>query len=310
MQATNCVLCESSDSIVLFDGYDRLYGGPGSFPMQRCLSCGALYISPRPEPEELARYYPDDYAPHAMGGQPSSWQRWNAGYAASKLVRAVLARVPGPGHALDVGCATGEFLIALQRRGWQVQGVEISERAAAHAQAKVQGTIFVGDFMDAAYPDNAFDLVTYWDVLEHLPDPRVALAEAARITRPSGYLALSIPNLDSLEARIFGTDWAGWDIPRHMWLAPRSVLVRVLEETGWIVEEVTCLRGRQHMLALSVRIWLADGHLPARLRTTALKVVRSLPAKLLLWPYFAVVEKLARGSILALFARRGKGFSE
>ncbi|MGD8462774.1 MAG: class I SAM-dependent methyltransferase [Anaerolineae bacterium] len=304
MKTTACILCAAGDAETLFVGRDRLHNGPGRFPVRRCRSCGSLYLSPRPEAHELKQYYPPDYAPYALPRSASKWQRWNLNYAVSKQIRAVLARVPGPGRALDVGCSTGDFIAALQQHDWRVQGVELNRQAAAYAQQRVKGPVFRGDFFQAGYAADTFDLVTFWDVLEHLPDPQAALLEAARITRPSGVLVLSLPNLHSLEARLFGRDWAGWDIPRHLWWLPRPALLRLLEETGWDVQEFTCLRGRHWLLALSLQLWLEAQSLPAALQKGAMALFRSLPMRVLWWPYFAMTDRLGLGSIVAIFARR------
>lgn len=304
MERTNCVVCGADDATILFQGQDHLHGGPGSFPVCRCQRCDSLYLNPRPKAEELGQYYPDRYAPYTLGKHPSAWQNWNLQYAAWKLVRSVLARVREPGRALDVGCATGEFLVTLQQKGWQVQGVEMNPQAAAYAQDRVQGEILIGDFMESAYPDHTFDLVTFWDVLEHLPKPRQALAEAARITRPSGFLVLSLPNLNSLEARLFGTHWAGWDIPRHLWWSRPPALAQLLAETGWALQELTCMRGRHWMLTLSLHLWLKERSASAILGQAMEKVIGSPPVRILLWPYFVMVETMGLGSILAVFAKR------
>lgn len=304
MEETACTLCGVDDSVILFEGRDRLHGGPGLFAVRQCRQCGILFLNPRPTPEELEAYYPEEYAPFASGRRLSAWQRWNRRYAASKQIRAVMSRVPKAGRALDVGCATGTFLAALQQKGWKVQGVEINPQAAADAQNTTGGEIFVGDLLEATYASHSFDLVTFWDVLEHLPDPRLALQEAARITRSSGTLVLSLPNPHSLEARLFGPCWAGWDIPRHLWWFPRSALVRLLDETGWNAQEFMCLRGRHWLLALNLRLWMEERSYSPTLRKWILTIFRSLPVKALLWPYYAVIERMKLGSIIVAFASR------
>jgi SAM-dependent methyltransferase len=304
VKSAACTLCGVGDSEVLFEGRDRLHGGPGHFAVHQCRLCGTLYLNPRPEEKDLELYYPDDYVPYASGRYLSAWQQWNLQLAVSKQVRAITSRIPDAGRALDVGCATGDFLAALQEKGWHVQGVELNPQIAAFAQETIGDEVFAGSLLEAVYSDQAFDLVTFWDVLEHLADPRQALVEAARITRPSGSLVLSLPNPSSLEARLFGTNWAGWDIPRHLWWFPKPALVRLLAETGWKAQEFICLRGRHWLLALSLRLWLEEQSLPETLHQGLLALFQSLPVKALLWPYFAIVERLGLGSIIVVFARR------
>lgn len=304
MEGATCTLCRAHDSEKLFEGYDRLHGGPGRFAVYQCRLCGTLYLNPRPAPEDRELYYPDDYVPYASGRYLSAWQQWNLRYAVSKQVRAITSRIPDVGRALDVGCATGDFLGAIRNEGWRVQGVELNPQIAAFAQQTIGGKVFAGSLLEAAYSDHTFDLVTFWDVLEHLADPRQALVEAARITRPSGSLVLSLPNPRSLEARMFGTNWAGWDIPRHLWWFPKPALVRLLAETGWEAQEFICMRGRHWLLGLSLRLWLEEQSLPETLRQRLLAVFQSVPVRVVLLPYFSIIEKLRLGSILVTFARR------
>lgn len=301
-----CTVCQASDAPVAFLGWDRQHGGPGTFLVRRCRECGTYFLSPRPGRDALAQYYPPDYAPYETtgAGTPSLWARWNHNYAISKLVHAATRYVRSPGEALDVGCATGGFLAALRRRGWHVRGVEVNAEVAACTRTRTGIDVFPGDLLEASYPDRAFDLVTLWDVLEHIPDPRRALEEAARISRAGATLALTLPDPDSLEARVFGPCWAGWDVPRHLWVFPQHALRQLLSETGWCVRASGCLRGRQWMLTSSLRLWLEARVRSTRLRSAVLAVVGSVAMKLLLLPYFLVVERLGLGSIMAVFAQR------
>ena len=303
MAESSCFLCGEDASIVHFEDSHRTHGAQGRFSVVQCQSCGALYLSPRPDNTELAQYYPADYAPYALPRSTSPPARESVERGVAKLVQAIISRVPDPGRALDVGCATGDFLLRLKDEGWQVWGAEINPEAAAYARDRLGGQVSEGDFAKTEF-EGHFSLVTFWDTLEHLPDPRGALAKAWQITRPGAWLVFSVPNLDSIEARVFGRYWAGWDIPRHLWWLSTPFLHRLLDETGWAAQEFVCLRGRQWLLAESVRLWLEASPLPNALQRAMLAAVRSWPAKALLWPYFAVVERLRRGSILAVFAKR------
>lgn len=306
METVNCNLCGADETEVLFEGYDRLHGQPGRFPVRRCRSCGLIYLSPRPDRVEIERYYPDDYAPYsrAIDDEPSLWHRWNRRYSLAKRLRVVLSRVRQTGRVLDVGCATGNFLYALRRRGWEVYGVELNAQAATYARERLGLPVFTGDLVDAHFPDAWFNLVILWDVLEHLHDPKGALREAARVTRPGGTLVLSLPNPDSIEARVFGPYWAGWDVPRHLYIFTRDVLDRLLTETGWHASEVLNLTGRHWLLTLSIRFWLEKQDLPGVLCQALLRIAGSPPVHFLMLPYFAVVERLGLGSVMTVFAHR------
>ncbi|MBU0952732.1 MAG: class I SAM-dependent methyltransferase, partial [Elusimicrobia bacterium] len=101
------------------------------------------------------------------------------------------------GKILDVGCGPGEFLSFAKKDGWETFGTEISAFAAAHAAKKFGLNVFTGDLREAKFPDNNFDVVTIWHVLEHMPDPSAVLKEINRIIKPSGVLVIAVPNLNN-----------------------------------------------------------------------------------------------------------------
>jgi 2-polyprenyl-3-methyl-5-hydroxy-6-metoxy-1,4-benzoquinol methylase len=103
------------------------------------------------------------------------------------------------GRVLDVGCGTGAFLEIMGARGWETHGVELSERSAVLAKKKAGvHQVTQGLFEDFPEGGDPFDLVTMWMVLEHLPDPRMALIKASNLLRPGGLLVFSVPNGQSL----------------------------------------------------------------------------------------------------------------
>lgn len=306
MEEITCPLCGANHTHLLFVGCDEWFGLPGEFPVCKCRQCGLIYLNPRPTPETIGGYYPAQYTPYlpAIADEPTLWRRWNRRYAMSKRVQLVQAHVSPPGRVLDVGCATGNFLAALREAGWQVQGVETNEGAAAYGRQRLDLDIFTGTLEEAHFPDHTFDLVIFWDVLEHVHQPRQALQEALRITKPGGHLLLSLPNPDSFEANWFGRHWGGWDIPRHLCVFPQSTLPHLFNKTGWQMEDLVCATGRMWLFNLSLDHW-ANAHLKSpRLRQLLMRVSRSLPAQLVALPYFMVAENLKKGSIMAIFARR------
>ncbi len=311
METVICNLCGAVEAETLFEGYDRLYRQPLRFLMKRCRVCGLIYLSPRPDSEEITSYYPDNYVAYlpAIDDDPSWWRRLNRRRSLAKRLRVILSRAGQTGRVLDVGCATGNLLNALRGHGWEVYGVELNARAAAYARERLGLPVFTGDLMGVHFPDGWFDMVILWDVLEHLHDPKGVLQEAARVTRPGGRLVLSLPNPHSVEARVFGRYWAGWDVPRHLHIFTVSVLGCLLSKTGWQIDEVFSMGGRHWLFVLSLRYWLEE-HLHSRtLRQALLKVAESLPMRLLMLPYYIVVERLRRGSVMTVFACRQEGWN-
>ncbi|MGH7229120.1 MAG: class I SAM-dependent methyltransferase [Nitrospiraceae bacterium] len=128
------------------------------------------------------------------------------------------------GRVLDVGCGDGSFLEALARQGWEVFGTELSESIAATAKKRLGERVRVGAMDEIGFAAASFDLVTFWHVLEHLDDPKLALAEARRLLKADGRVVVAVPNIESLQARMFKEDWFHLDVPRHRWhFSPRTL---------------------------------------------------------------------------------------
>jgi SAM-dependent methyltransferase len=139
-----------------------------------------------------------------------------------------------PGRILDVGCGRGFTLAALQELGHDVYGTQISPEAAAYAREQLGLTrIETRDLMDVGYPENWFDAVTAYHVIEHLADPHAFLLEIRRILRPGGLLILEVPNAEGWGSRWTGRHWLGWDVPYHRFHFSGRTLVLATEGLGF-----------------------------------------------------------------------------
>jgi 2-polyprenyl-3-methyl-5-hydroxy-6-metoxy-1,4-benzoquinol methylase len=145
----------------------------------------------------------------------------------------------GPGRVLDVGCGRGVLLQEFRRRGWEVQGTELSESAASHARQTLKIPVEIGDLETISFPPNYFDAITLWHVLEHVADPRTLLAEIRRILKPDGVLLVAVPNFGSLEARISKDKWFHLDVPRHVTHFSAATLEHALNENGFDIRHTS-----------------------------------------------------------------------
>jgi SAM-dependent methyltransferase len=243
-----CPVCDADEfELRREDCHDRLYWLPGSFEIDRCSGCGVLVTRPWPQGANLAAYYPTDYVsfgPHK--GPPQGLMRALRGLVRLPYVMRYgpVNRTPAPkqpGSALlDVGCGAGAYLHQMQQLGWDVYGIEPSPAAATTAAALVLAPdrIFVGGADEADWPPASFDFVTLSHVLEHLSQPRQTLAKIHRWLRPGGRLRIWVPNIESLESRVFGRLWFGLDVPRHLVHYSPSTVRRLLETSGFAIERM------------------------------------------------------------------------
>jgi SAM-dependent methyltransferase len=171
-----------------------------------------------------------------------------------------LAQIPPPRAAarlLDVGAAFGFAVAEARRAGWDATGLEVSPAAARRASRAADGRVVVASAEATPFAPEAFDAITLWDVLEHLPDPHAALAELTRILCPGGQLLLTTGDVGSLAARLSGARWHLYTVPEHLFFYTRRSLRLLLEAHGFRVQS---LRAESSVYTL--------GYLVERLRKT------------------------------------------
>jgi 2-polyprenyl-3-methyl-5-hydroxy-6-metoxy-1,4-benzoquinol methylase len=140
--------------------------------------------------------------------------------------------VQKPGKLLDVGCWTGFFMKALEKRGWKTAGVEPVDAAAQWGRQNLKLDIRSAVFEKADFQAESFDMITLMHTLEHLPDPDAALERANKLLRPGGVIALETPNADCLAARILGRRWRQF-ISRHVAFFTPVTIARLLKRHGF-----------------------------------------------------------------------------
>lgn len=257
METVPCVLCHSEEREVVCTADDRLAGArcapAGEFTLARCRSCGLVSLDPRPTPQEMAAYYPDDY--HTPSGSLGRLQRLAEAYRLrqhAEVVRWLARRRPARGRLLDVGCGAGELLVMLRDDGWTVSGVEPSPAAVGTARTRHQLDVFEGGIDEVDLPAAAYDAVVLAAVLEHLHDPLAALIRVRGLLAPGGLVAvLFLPLLTSPQARLFGGRWLGLDVPRHLHHFDPETFARAARQADLRIDSVETY-SRRHNATLWV----------------------------------------------------------
>ncbi|HWI95844.1 MAG TPA: class I SAM-dependent methyltransferase [Solirubrobacterales bacterium] len=236
--AVSCPGCAATqdNAAVLLRGRDRLTGAPGDFEVVACSECGLAFTEPRLRPEDFAIYYPENYSayvPRARVRGLSLGKRLDVVRLEAIVrygpYRKVLQRPPG--RLLDVGCGTGDLAAVFMRHGWQASGIEPSEQAVRFAREAGVDAVN-GTLADAPWEDGHFDAIVFNHSLEHIDKPADALAEAARLLRPGGLLAVAVPNFGSWHRRLFGSAWLQLDLPRHLQHFDRDSLGGLVRRSG------------------------------------------------------------------------------
>jgi 2-polyprenyl-3-methyl-5-hydroxy-6-metoxy-1,4-benzoquinol methylase len=198
-------------------------------PIVQCQRCGLVYTDPRPDGSDILETY-------EAVEDPLYIEEREGRVLTFKHHLKPLEQLTGPPEGrplLDVGAYTGVFVEIADQHGWDAWGVEPSRWAVEQAHARdlqmVQGTLDTADL-----PEAYFDVVTMWDVIEHLTDPRFALQQAHGLLKPGGLLVVHTIDIESLFARLMGPRWP-WLMEMHIYYFSQRTLRAMLEKCGFRV---------------------------------------------------------------------------
>lgn len=220
-----CPLCGGQESRPLIEKEGAVY--------VQCEECGLVYTDPAPGPEEL-RQVADEWARKHHAGQHR--MVWEGNRTLQEMIYGPrmwrIDQYRYSGRLLDVGCSTGEFLDFAANRGWEVKGCELAQHTAEIARRRCRCEVRCATFEESGFEDGFFDVVTMWDVIEHLFDPGRALEEAWRVLRPGGLLAFITPNYNSISRKILKEKWEGLIPPRHLFVFNATSVKKLVALSG------------------------------------------------------------------------------
>ncbi len=242
MEHVPCNLCGADDSLVRYpstvkrgesgdwQNFRCTHSGYGRHDaIVQCQRCGLVYTDPRPDGHDIVETY-------QAVEDPLYLEEREGRVLTFEHHLKPLERITGPPNGrplLDVGCYTGVFVEIAARHGWDAWGLEPSHWAVEQARARglhvVQGTLETAEL-----PEGGFDVVTMWDVIEHLTDPRRALQRSHRLLKPGGLLVVHTIDIESPFARLMGARWP-WLMEMHIYYFSRRTLRAMLEECGFRV---------------------------------------------------------------------------
>ncbi|HSN48955.1 MAG TPA: class I SAM-dependent methyltransferase [Flavobacterium sp.] len=196
-----------------------------------------LITSPQPSLENLGKYYEsEDYISHTDNKRSLFEKLYHfiKSIALKNKLNLINSLQPNKGRILDIGAGTGDFLSVAKNDGWQIIGVEPSDKAKAIAKNK--GVSFVAETSELE--NHSFDVISMWHVLEHVPDLDKQIKELKRLLKPTGTLIIAVPNFKSFDAKHYGKFWAAYDVPIHFWHFSKTAIKLLFEKEEMKLEKV------------------------------------------------------------------------
>lgn len=195
-----------------------------------------LITHPQPSLDKLPSYYESvDYISHTDGNKSLFEKMYQ--FVKSIALKNKLNLINSEsqrGKILDIGAGVGDFLSVAKKDGWEIIGVEPSEKAKAIAKNK--GVTFVESLNDLE--NNSFDVITMWHVLEHVPDLENQIKDLKRLIKPSGTIIIAVPNFNSFDAKYYGSFWAAYDVPIHLWHFSKTAIKKLFAKENLELQKV------------------------------------------------------------------------
>ena len=229
-----CPVCEGKAFKLKFICTDYSVSSE-EFKIVSCETCGFVLTNPRPEPNNIGRYYKsENYISHTNNkkGLFNFLYQTIRKYTIERKVQMI--KKFDTKNLLDIGCGTGEFLNKAKTKGINVEGIEPSEKA--RKQCKQNYNLRINESADIeAYYDNKFDCITMWHVLEHMPDLNTLIESIYTKTSTNGKIIIGVPNYESWDAKYYKKYWAAWDVPIHFWHFTKESIEKLFKKHGFVL---------------------------------------------------------------------------
>lgn len=237
LEYIRCNLCGSTECISIYKGipeeksadavinYKSSSNAIGNDNVVKCKKCGLVYVNPRLKEEVIVGGYSegsDETFVSQTKGREITFGR------SLKVIEGYSKK----GKILDVGTAGGSFLHVAKEKGWKVYGVEPNKWLCDWGKKNYEIDIKQGTMFDQHYRNNEFNVVTLWDVLEHVSDPKKTLIECNRVLKKDGLLVVNYPDFGSWIARIMGKRWV-FLLTVHLFYFTPKTMKRLLDVTGF-----------------------------------------------------------------------------
>lgn len=239
-QNSICPICDHSNITSLFAVNDLSLTGD-TFHIVQCNTCTLHYTNPIPTKENSIPYYNfPEYISHSdikKGWLNKLYHRVRQRTLQQKT-RWIQSLFTGyKGTLLEVGAGTGAFANAMHKKGWEVTALEPD--ASSRELASKNYGIHLLPITELEYlPNNQYDVITLWHVLEHVHDLKIYINRFQKLLKQNGRLIIAVPNYTSFDAQYYKKYWAAYDVPRHLYHFSPSSMQFLMQMNGFKIAAI------------------------------------------------------------------------
>ena len=227
----HCSLCDSHLSTIIFmkNGYS----------LAQCAACGLVYVANPPSQTELGNLYSFNAGYHKEF--QNNYSEYKNHHKIAKEHYHFLKKYKSQGRLFDIGCSAGFFLKLAKENGWETYGLEINKGSARIARERYGLEVTIGTLDQADFEPKSFDVITMWDVIEHVRNPMKTMSVINRLLKEDGIIALSTPNIDGLFPKLsyllyrckIINYWPHPEPPYHLFQFSKRTIFDLLKLTGF-----------------------------------------------------------------------------
>ena len=232
------------------------------FEILECNDCKLLFTTPCPAPDKIGDYYKsEEYLSHNDEKKSLFARIYNIVKKTNikNKFNIAVGNKQSAVRILDIGCGVGDFLNYAKEKGCDITGIEPNDDARKIAEKKLNIKVFSPAELENL-PDNSFDIITMWHVLEHVADLKTEIHHLQRLLKNDGRLILALPNYKSFDAEYYKDKWAAYDVPRHLNHFSRTSIENIFKETKFQLTDIKPLKWDSFYISMLSEQYLGNGN--------------------------------------------------